>query len=73
MATADVRGPFEWPLIDGMVAVNGAGGVAVESKRLTRNESGNISLLPVIPAKAGIQGSKASAVALDPHFRGGDV
>jgi len=32
MATADASGPFQWPLIDGMVAVNGAGGVAVESK-----------------------------------------
>jgi hypothetical protein len=27
----------------------------------------------VIPAKAGIQGRKVSAVALDPRFRGGDV
>jgi hypothetical protein len=26
----------------------------------------------VIPAKAGIQGSKFSAVALDPRFRGSD-
>ena len=25
-----------------------------------------------IPAKAGIQGGKAAAVALDPRFRGGD-
>jgi hypothetical protein len=30
MATADASGPFQWPLIDGMVAVNRAGGVAVE-------------------------------------------
>src|SRR6266851_5697980 len=27
---------------------------------------------PVIPAKAGIQGPEASALALDPRFRGGD-
>jgi hypothetical protein len=27
---------------------------------------------PVIPAKAGIQGHRAVAVALDPRFRGGD-
>ena len=27
---------------------------------------------PIIPAKAGIQGSEALAVALDPRFRGGD-
>jgi hypothetical protein len=30
MATADASGPFQWPLIDGMVALSGAGGVAVE-------------------------------------------
>jgi hypothetical protein len=39
MATADARGPFQWPLIDGMVAVNGAGGVAVESKRCVNHGS----------------------------------
>jgi hypothetical protein len=37
MATADASGPFQWPLIDGMVAVNGAGGVAVESKRCSKS------------------------------------
>jgi hypothetical protein len=29
-------------------------------------------MLFVFPAKAGIQGPKASAVALDPRLRGGD-
>ena len=28
--------------------------------------------LPVIPAKAGIQGAEIGAPALDPRFRGGD-
>jgi hypothetical protein len=28
--------------------------------------------LVVIPAKAGIQGSSVTALALDPRFRGGD-
>jgi hypothetical protein len=34
MTTADASGLYQWPLIHGMVAVNVAGGVAVESKRL---------------------------------------
>jgi hypothetical protein len=34
MATADASGSFQWPLIEGMVEVNGAGGVAVESKKM---------------------------------------
>ena len=38
MATADASGPFQWPLIDGMVAVN-AGDVAVESKRCVNHGS----------------------------------
>src|SRR5271167_3113344 len=37
MATADASGPFQWPLIDGMDAVNGAGDVAVESKRCCKS------------------------------------
>jgi hypothetical protein len=39
MATADASGPFQWPLIDGMVAVNGAGNVAVESTRCCNHGS----------------------------------
>jgi hypothetical protein len=36
------------------------------------NECRNIRRLIVIPAKAGIQGAKATAVALGPRFREGD-
>ena len=39
MATADASGPFQWPLIDGMVAVNDAGVVAVESKSAVNHVS----------------------------------
>jgi hypothetical protein len=37
MATADASGPVQRPLIDGMVAVNRAGGVAVNSKRCCKS------------------------------------
>ena len=37
MAAAAASGPFQWPLIDGIAAVNGAGGVAVESKRCCKS------------------------------------
>jgi hypothetical protein len=43
MATADASGPFQWPLIDGMVAANGAGDVAVESKRCCKSRLGSFS------------------------------
>ena len=38
----------------------------------TTNKCRNIKRLIVIPAKAGIQGAKATAAALDPRFREGD-
>jgi hypothetical protein len=34
MATADPSGPFQWPLIEGMVAVDGAGDVAVDVQEM---------------------------------------
>jgi hypothetical protein len=40
-------------------------------KSLTEN-SMVAHALPVIPAKAGIQGAEIGAPALDPRFRGGD-
>jgi hypothetical protein len=42
-------------------------------ERPTRNGSEYVKSLFVVPAKAGIQGCKTVAVALDPRFRGGDV
>ena len=41
-------------------------------KSLAQSESRKIKRLFVIPAKAGIQGSKALTVTLDPRFRGVD-
>jgi hypothetical protein len=45
---------------------------SLQSESPTTNECRNIRRLIVIPAKAGIQGRKATAVALDPRFREGD-
>jgi len=39
---------------------------------LNRNQIGILGFSNVIPAKAGIQGSKSPVNALDPRFRGDD-